>query len=277
MSVESEVAAALGVPVASSAALSGGCVGDVRSLRLAHGTKVVAKSGERLDLEGRMLEALAPHLPVPRVLHASPSLLVMEHVDNDGRAGPQGEAHAADLLAALHDVGADSYGWDEPTLIGGLEQPNPRTESWTAFFAEHRLRYMAHEAHRSGRLPASTLARVERLASRVDRFLTAPNPPGLIHGDAWGGNVLWRSGKVAAFVDPAVYDADPEIELAFTTLFHTFGERFFARYREHRPIAPGFFEERCALYNLWPLLVHVRLFGGGYLSDVERTLKRFGV
>jgi fructosamine-3-kinase len=78
-------------------------------------------------------------------------------------------------------------------------------------------------------------------------------------------------------VDPALYYADPEIELAFATLFNTFGEAFFARYNEHRPIQPGFFEARRDLYNLYPLLVHVRLFGCSYLASIEETLKRFGV
>ena len=78
-------------------------------------------------------------------------------------------------------------------------------------------------------------------------------------------------------IDPACYRAHAEIELAFTTLFSTFGDRFFARYREERPIAPGFFEARRDLYNLYPLLVHVRLFGGHYRQAVRSTLRRFGV
>ena len=75
---------------------------------------------------------------------------------------------------------------------------------------------------------------------------------------------------------PAIYFADAEIELAFATLFNTFGDSFFARYSERRPLRPGFFEERRDLYNLYPLLVHVRLFGGGYVGAVERILDRFG-
>jgi len=106
--------------------------------------------------------------------------------------------------------------------------------------------------------------------------LPEPERPSLIHGDMWGGNVLCRNGAVAGFVDPAIYYADAEIELAFSTLFSTFGDAFFSRYRELRDIRPGFFETRVPLYNLYPLLVHVRLFGGGYVAQVERTLTRFG-
>jgi fructosamine-3-kinase len=92
----------------------------------------------------------------------------------------------------------------------------------------------------------------------------------------WGGNVLVNDGCIAGFIDPAIYYADPEIELAFSTLFSTFGEPFFRRYSEIRPIRPDFFEVRRDLYNLWPLLVHVRLFGGGYVRQVERILKSLG-
>ena len=88
--------------------------------------------------------------------------------------------------------------------------------------------------------------------------------------------MLVRDGRIAAFIDPAIYYADPEIELAFTTLFGTFGEAFFARYQEHRPLAPGFFEARREIYTLYPLLVHAALFGGGYTGSVARILERYG-
>jgi len=103
-----------------------------------------------------------------------------------------------------------------------------------------------------------------------------PVRPSLIHGDMWGGNVLAANGMITGFIDPALYFADPEIELAFTTLFSTFGDTFFSRYNEHRPLAPGFFEERRDLYNLYPLLVHVRLFGGSYVDSVDGILRKFG-
>ena len=98
----------------------------------------------------------------------------------------------------------------------------------------------------------------------------------LIHGDVWTTNVLARNGRVTGFIDPAIYYAHAEIELAFTTLFGTFDEDFLRRYEELRPIAPGFMEVRRDIYNLYPLLVHVRLFGGGYVASVESILHRFG-
>ena len=116
--------------------------------------------------------------------------------------------------------------------------------SWLDFFRERRLLYMAGEGVRSGRLPKEVLTRLEKFCGQLDRWLLEPERPSLIHGDAWTTNVLAQGGRITGFIDPAIYYAHPEIELAFTTLFGTFGDPFFAHYQTLRPIAPGFFEER---------------------------------
>jgi fructosamine-3-kinase len=262
-------------------ALGGGCVADVVRVTLADGRDVVAKLGEAgsgLALEGFMLDYLARHsgLPVPEVLHAADDLLLMKCLPADGRIDMAAELHAADLVAQLHGVGADAFGFERATVIGGLPQPNPWTESWRDFFRDQRLLHMAGAAHAAGRLPTDVMARIERLAGRLERWIDDDTRPSLIHGDMWGGNVLAANGRIAGFIDPAIYFADAEIELAFTTLFNTFSDTFFARYHEHRAIRPGFFEVRRDLYNLYPLLVHVRLFGGSYVASVAQTCERFG-
>ena len=277
------VEAALGERLTSTRPMGGGCVGEVYRAALSDSSTVVAKvdrtGGEAsLPLEGYMLQYLADHssLPVPEVYHASGELLLMEYVEGGGGLSPAVERDAAELLAELHGVTAPEFGHERHTLIGGLHQPNPQTDSWVEFFREQRLLYMAREAYSAGRLPDEELRRIDRLAGRLDEYIAEPDAASLIHGDVWGGNVVSGSGGIAAFLDPAIYHADPEIELAFITLFGTFGEGFFERYGEIRPAEDGFFEYRRDLYNLYPLLVHVRLFGGGYLGAVQSTLKRFG-
>ena len=147
---------------------------------------------------------------------------------------------------------------------------------WRQFFAEHRLVYMAGEATRAGHLTSETASRIEAVAGRLDNWLDEPIRPSLIHGDMWDGNIVCAPGRVSGFIDPAIYFADSEIELAFATLFDTFGTPFFRRYAEHRAIAPGFFEVRRDLYNLYPLLVHTRLFGGSYEVQLRAILDRLG-
>lgn len=274
------IARAAGARLERLSPLSGGCVGDVYKVVLANGRTLVAKVGDpgsALALEGFMLDYLdRAGLPVPKVVHADDRLLLMTWIENDGRLTEAAQAHAADVLARLHDVTQPTYGFERDTVIGGLPQPNPASERWRPFFRDHRLLFMARQALDAGRLPKRLMARIETLAGRLERWLTEPARPSLIHGDLWTGNVLCRNGRVVGFVDPAIYYADPEIELAFSTLFGTFGEPFFRRYRGLRPIRAGFFEERRDLYNLYPLLVHVRLFGGSYVGSVERTLTAFG-
>ena len=279
MNVARLIANAIGVEPTRTQALGGGCVGEVYRLDFADGDSLVAKVDRategKLHIEGFMLEFLAPHLPVPEVVHAAPDLLVMRFVDGGSSFSASAEEHAAELLANLHGVSAEGFGFDRDTLIGGLHQPNPRSSAWLPFFAEHRLSSMAAEAHAHGRLSASLRARVDALAAKLSELLGEPAAPALLHGDVWSGNVLARGNRITAFLDPAIYFGHPEVELAFITMFRTFGERFFAAYEEVRQVDPGFMEERRHVYNLYPYLVHVRLFGGSYVASVEGILSRF--
>lgn len=277
------VEAHLGERLRSARPLGGGCIGEVYRLDLEDGTPLVAKvdreAEANLEREAYMLRYLRERsdLPVPEVYHGSETLLLMQFIEGTSSFSTGAENHAAELLAELHGITAEAYGHEQDTLIGSLNQPNPWTESWVGFFRERRLLYMAGLAHDSGRLPVEDLKRVEWLAERLEELIGEPNPPALIHGDVWSGNVLAVGDRVSAFLDPAIYHADPEIELAFISLFNSFGEPFLRRYGEIRDISPVFFETRRDLYSLYPLLTHVCYFGGGYLDSLRDTLKRFGV
>ncbi|HEX2181325.1 MAG TPA: fructosamine kinase family protein [Rubrobacteraceae bacterium] len=273
----------LGERLLSVRPLGGGCIGEVYRVELEDGTRLVAKvdreGASHLEREAYMLRYLRERteLPVPEVFHGSETLLLMEFVEGESRFSGGAERHAAELLAGLHGISAEAYGHERDTLIGTLDQPNPWTESWVEFFREQRLLYLARVAHEAGRLPNEDLAKVESLAERLEEYLEEPKRPSLIHGDVWSANVLAWGDRISAFLDPAIYHADPEIELSFISLFNSFGGRVFERYEEIRPIRPGFFELRRDLYNLYPLLVHVYFFGGGYLDSVRATLHRFGL
>jgi len=273
---------ALGTAVASFAPLAGGCVGEVYRARLSDGRDIVVKvdgrAEPRLDIEGRMLSLLAETgtIPVPEVLHAEPRLLAMTLLPGGSRFSPAAEAHAAELLAALHAVRGAAHGLPWDTLIGGLPQPNAPCASWVDFYRDRRLLPMADRALEEGALPRGMHRRLAAFCGRLDGWLEEPEHPSLLHGDVWTTNVLAVGGRVTGFLDPAVYFGHPEVELAFITLFHTFGEAFFGAYGALRPVRPGFFELRRDIYTLYPLLVHVRLFGASYLSGVDNTLRRHG-
>lgn len=196
--------------------MGGGSIGEVYRAELSGGSAVVAKvdrAGEsHLMREAYMLRYLREKskLPVPEVYYSSEKLLLMQLMP--GEAGgdlSKAEENAAELLAGSHEVAADSYGHERYTLIGSLSQPNPWTGSWVEFFRDQRLVYLARRAYEAGRLPASLCKHVEGLAGSLEE----PERPALIHGDVWGGNVFAEGGRITAFLDPAIYHADPEIEL----------------------------------------------------------------
>ncbi|WP_245883259.1 fructosamine kinase family protein [Halalkaliarchaeum desulfuricum] len=256
--------------------LEGGMIGVVERVDLADGRTLVAKTGETpLSVEGRMLSYLCDRgLPVPDVHHASDELMLLDYLEGDSRVSPSVERDAAERLAALHDHTARGFGFPFDTLTGPVEQPNPWTDDWADFYIEHRLRRVLEVGGEAGTIDDCLAARVEEAFDAVAAAIERAVEPGLIHGDVWRTNLLASDGRVVAFLDPACYYADPEIELAYADWTGTFGEAFFDRYDELRGIAPGFFEHRRFVYRLYPLLVHVHLFGGSYQSELGETLQR---
>ena len=284
MTLRTAVAEACGAAPRAATPLFGGCIAEVYRLDFDGRPPLVAKVAREggLAVEGFMLDYLAEHstLPVPATRHVSETLLLMDYVENAGGGGSAAEEDAADHLAALHGVGAEAFGFERDTVIGALPQPNPWTEDWCGFFRDQRLLVMGRIARESGRLPAETHRALERLCARLEDFIDQPPAPGLVHGDVWSGNVLYgtgsAAGRIAAFIDPAIYFADPEVEIAYLELLRTFGSAFHRRYRERRPLRPGYTEGRRDIYNLFPLLVHTEIVGTPYAEMVQDTLRRYG-
>ncbi|MEQ9346921.1 MAG: fructosamine kinase family protein [Thalassospira sp.] len=273
-----------GADISAKSPLGGGSVASVFQIVLDNGRSLVVKQSTDgdttggLEIEANMLRHFSQHSPItcPDVLYADPDCLIMDFIANDNRMGNAVQLDLAEQLAAQHNLTADAYGLNFDTLIGGLHQPNNQTPSWVTFFGEHRLRHMTHASLLEGKLSPSMTRRIDHLIDRLGDLIGDTPNASLLHGDLWGGNILCQDGKLAALIDPALYYGDHEIELAFGTLFGDLTPDFFSRYREIIPIAPGFFEERRDLYNLYPLLVHVRLFGGSYIGSVDQILSRFG-
>jgi fructosamine-3-kinase len=277
------IEAAIGRPVLNAKPMAGGCIAAVWRVQTAGGPDVVAKTvppggAATFEVESFMLSYLAQRtsLPVPKVISTAQDLLILELMPGLASVDESAERHAADLLADLHGHRADRFGFERDTVIGPLPQPNPWTARWTDFFADSRLRPMAAQAAARGRISSGLRDRVLGVADAARRLLREPEAPALLHGDVWSGNILTERGRVTAFLDPAIYYGHPEVELAFIILFGTFGRAFFDRYGASRLIAPGFFETRAAIYNLYPLLVHARLFSGPYPAMIERSLAGLG-
>lgn len=254
-----------GLPAAIEATpLSGGDVARVLRVRLADGSLVVVKETDYdPGLEAEGLAALrAAGGPTPRVLAVDAQRLVLEYVEGPGDLEALGVA-----VATVHgDVGT-AFGWHRDNVIGPLPQANPPTQDWPTFYAEHRL------APYLGDLPGELARRLGRAVERGDlaRLLDHDVEPSLVHGDLWRGNVIGDRW----LIDPAVHRADRELDLAMLDLFGGIPPAFAAGYERTRPLDDGWRQRRPAL-QLYHLLVHVRLFGAGYLSGVAGRLDALG-
>ncbi len=255
-------------------------------LHMSDGSQLALKTGtapipDQLETEAFMLGKLKAlsDLPIPEVIYSTPQMLVMEWIEGAGSTiAPSHQQHMAKLLARLHNVPRPCFGFERDTVIGTLPQPNPQSQKWIPFFRDHRLIFLARYAYDRGKLSAQLLKRLENLGERLGDLLDEPSHPALIHGDIWSGNVITDRTKITGLIDPAIYFAHPEIELAFMTMFGSFGDDFFSHYSALTEFdAQGFFKTRRRIYLLYPLLVHVLLCGPSYLRDIENSLDELGL
>ncbi len=176
-------------------------------------------------------------------------------------------------LAELHMCTAKSFGLDRNNYIAILPQNNDWKDRWFDFFVEKRLEPQLQLAYYNQLVGEKFLGRFRSLYPFLEDFFPLEKPA-LLHGDLWSGNVLPDAGGSPALIDPAVYFGHREVDLAFSRLFGGFDSRFYEAYQDVFPLEPGF-EDRVAVYNLYPLLVHLNLFGKAYLSGIQQTLRRF--
>jgi fructosamine-3-kinase len=203
-----------------------------------------------------------------------PAFLVLEWLE-EGRSQERTKAMLGEGLAALHQHTAEKHGLDHSNFIGSLPQYNQPTESWTEFYAEQRIRPQMAIARQRGRLPENREKLLNRLIDRLPNLLPGENPPAsLLHGDLWAGNYLTLADGNPAIIDPAVYYGHREVEMAFTQLFGGFGASFYDAYNSVYPLDKGY-NERRSLYQLYPLMVHMNLFGGGYAMQVDSVARRY--
>jgi protein-ribulosamine 3-kinase len=247
--------------------------------------KVVARAAlAALEAEAAGLAALerTGALRVPRVRAvgstSDSAFLALEWLESRP-ADADSERRLGAGLAALHAVTAPRFGWQRDNTIGRTPQHNDWSDDWTEFFRERRLRPQLALAAHNG-LAGLGGERSERLLEALPLLLAGHAPAAsLLHGDLWGGNWLATADGEPAVFDPAVYFGDREADLAMTRLFGGFGAAFYRAYQAVTPAAPGA-ALRADLYNLYHVLNHANLFGGGYVRQaaalIERLLAQVG-
>lgn len=281
------VSAAIGAPIVEARRTGGGDVNDAWRMTTATGLPLFVKHRGsapeglyRTEADGLRWLAEAGALPVPEVVAVldgpegtEPRALVLEWVE-PGHPAPGADEVLGRGLAALHAAGAPCFGLASDNFIGPLRQVNDPCDTWAELYATRRVEPLARRAVDRGLLDPRVGRAVERLAGRMADLVGPVEPPARLHGDLWRGNVHHGADGVARLVDPAVYGGHREVDLAMMRLFGGFGARCFAAYAKAAPLAAGH-EDRVALHQLYPLLVHVLLFGGGYVASFEEALARY--
>ncbi|HET9931848.1 MAG TPA: fructosamine kinase family protein [Polyangiaceae bacterium] len=282
--LESSLQRRLGVHHLRATAISGGDINDAFRIDCAKGTLFVKANARAprglFEAEARGLAWLseASALRIPNVVAVSDpdepvSYLVLEYIE-PGRPARDFDQALARGLAKLHRAGGERLGLDHDNFIGSLPQSNAAAPSWAEFYVSRRLAPLLERAAATGKASYAMRRGFERLFSVLPGLVGPEEPPSRLHGDLWSGNLHVAEDGAPCLIDPAVYAGHREMDLAMMRLFGGFSERVFSAYHEAHPLASGV-EERVALYQLYPLMVHVNLFGGSYVTSVERALSRY--
>lgn len=272
--------------------VSGGCINNAARLDTGKMTYLLKWNPRPLpdmflaEVEGLNAMRATGTVRVPEPYAASnaangaPAFILMEWLQAPKNAGRIDFALLGAQLAQMHRNGPaaslpQAYGLGMDNYLGPTRQENIWETDWVGFYRERRLRPQMELAQQNGRMPVGRRRRLERLMNGLENWLGGvTRQPALIHGDLWSGNVMVGPGGAPALIDPAVYYADREAELAYTHLFGGFDASFYAAYQESWPLEPGF-RDRRDLYNLYHLLNHLNIFGESYGYQVDAVLRRY--
>jgi fructosamine-3-kinase len=277
-----QIARVTGRPFAvrTQRAVGGGCINSAVVLE-GDGQKYFVKWNDdarlpmfEAEADGlrELVQAQAVRVPAPICsgTAAGSAYLVLEYIELAGADGKSLE-RLGRQLAQQHRVMNPEYGWHRDNTIGSTPQINAPCNDWVEFWRQHRLGFQLALAADNG-YGGELQRQGEQLVTRLGDFFSDYTPvPSLLHGDLWGGNFAVASDGAPVIFDPAVYYGDREADLAMTELFGGFGARFYQAYRAAWPLDPGY-GVRKQLYNLYHVLNHLNLFGGGYGAQAERML-----
>jgi protein-ribulosamine 3-kinase len=261
----------------------GGCINHGGRLETSKGTFFIKwNKAETLPLmfktetKGLQLLRDSKTIRVPKAIFESVAgnlqYLVLEYIESK----PRNLSYWSDFgrnLALLHKHSNESFGLDHHNYVGSLKQYNNEEKSWVEFFISQRLEIMVKMACERDYIGSKERKRFDALYKALNSVLSVEEPS-LLHGDLWAGNVIADDLGGPCMIDPAVYYGNREVDLAMTQLFGGFDKAFFGPYNEEFPLTEGY-ESRIRIYQLYPLLVHVNLFGKSYLPKVVSILNEF--
>ncbi len=278
-SIEDHLTAVLGATVVAKRRVAGGDICEAWRVELADGRIVFAKQhadgAEMFEAEAFGLRWLAEAdaLRIPTVLATSARVLVLEYIEPGGRTAAFDAAFGRGL-AALHGHAPAGFGHERAGVLASIPQDNTPEHDWATFYGQRRLAPLVQRCIEAGRLPAEARSELDALLVVLEQRVGPAEPPARLHGDLWSGNAMADSRGEPVVYDPAPYGGHREIDLAMMRLFGGFSPACFSAYAEATPLSPGH-EERVELMQLYPVLVHVALFGGHYAATARRIMRRY--
>lgn len=261
-------------------AVSGGCINNAAKVATSLGIFFIKwnenNPEDTFELEIKGLQKLASMgIPTPGIIASGrqkgKNYLLLEYLE--GYPKPSYWKDLGKNLAHLHQNTDKFFGLEYDNYIGALRQTNTQAEDGIEFYIQQRLKVQASLAFYNGLVEKPFLEKLEKLYEKLPHLL--PNErPALLHGDLWSGNIITHNKGFAVLIDPAIYYGLREAEMAFTYLFGGFEQDFYEAYEYYFPLEKDF-TQRVDIYNLYPLLVHLNLFGKSYLPAIERIVQRF--
>jgi len=259
--------------------VTGGCINNGVQIATSIGESFFLKTNPTPppDMFEREYEGLIAinknnSLKIPKPYHFGSNFILMEDLKPAQKIKNYWETFGR-LLASLHNYKGEQFGFSSDNYIGRTPQVNTWTSDGFIFFKESRIRYIAEMVRKKGLIGDDIHHRILNLSNRITT-LVPEQPPSLIHGDLWSGNAITDSTGGPAIIDPAVNYGWAEAELAMTTLFGSFPEKFYESYIEVNQLEPGY-QSRFPFYNIYHVLNHVLLFGRGYLGMVIDILNLY--
>lgn len=229
----------------------------------------IAKDMFALEAKGLDILRKTKTAHIPALIGVDEDFLLLEWIE-EGKPQPHYWEDFGSSLAKLHQHTTESFGLGYDNYIGRLPQYNTPMLGGIDFFIEKRLKVQADQAYQAGQISKNLYQQLEHLYQKLPNLIP-DEKPALLHGDLWSGNVMTNAEGLVTLIDPAVYYGLREAELAFTEMFGRFPEHFYRAYHEQFPLVPGY-ADRVGIYNLYPLLVHVNLFGQSYAGSIKHTL-----
>lgn len=262
--------------------ISGGDINMVYKLTTSEDTCVLKVNTtnsfpQMFEKEKKGLQSLAEtSVKTPKVIQSFKEsgyqFFIIEFIKEEAKRKNFWENFAIDL-AKIHKAGNDTFGLDYDNYIGSLQQVNTPKNTWKTFFIENRIQPLIKHAIDIKLLKTDHLIEFESMFSRFDEILPKEKPS-LVHGDLWSGNLMCGTGQKPVFIDPAIYFGNREMDIAMTQMFGGFHNSFIDHYNEIFPLEKNW-EDRIEIYNLYPNLVHLILFGASYLRGIENVISKF--